>query len=69
MSAFMHSAVSSGTPDMPPPGLRSSHRSNITAQRYRSLEGTTMPDGQTLRDDETPNGPTLEDWIKNQEGL
>jgi uncharacterized protein YjbI with pentapeptide repeats len=31
-----------------------------------SLEGATMPDGQTLRGDKTPNGPTLEDWIKNQ---
>jgi hypothetical protein len=36
MSAFMHSAVSFGTPDIPPPGVGSSHSSNITAQRYRS---------------------------------
>ena len=35
MSAFMHSAVSFGTPDIPPPGVGSSHSSNITAQRYR----------------------------------
>jgi len=32
----------------------------------RALEGTTMPDGQTLRGDKTPNGPTLEDWIRNK---
>ena len=29
-----------------------------------SLEGATMPDGVTLRGDETLNGPTFEDWIK-----
>jgi hypothetical protein len=33
-----------------------------------SLEGTTMPDGQTLRDDDTLNGPTFEDWLKDKEG-
>jgi len=32
----------------------------------RSLKGATMPDGQTLRDDETPNGPTFADWYKNR---
>jgi Pentapeptide repeats (8 copies) len=32
-----------------------------------SLEGATMPDGQTLRSDETPNGPTFEDWLKDRE--
>jgi hypothetical protein len=31
-----------------------------------SLEGATMPDGQTLRGDKTPNGPTLEDWLKDK---
>jgi hypothetical protein len=30
-----------------------------------SLEGATMPDGQTLRGLKTPQGPTFEDWIKN----
>jgi hypothetical protein len=30
-----------------------------------SLEGATMPDGQTLRGPKTPQGPTFEDWIKN----
>jgi hypothetical protein len=34
----------------------------------RSLEGATMPDGQTLRDDEMPNRATLEDWLKDKEG-
>jgi uncharacterized protein YjbI with pentapeptide repeats len=32
-----------------------------------SLEGATMPDGQTLRGDETPDGPTFEDWLKARE--
>ena len=31
-----------------------------------SLEGATVPDGQTLRGDTMPNGPTFEDWIKNK---
>ena len=32
----------------------------------KTLEGATMPDGQTLRGDKTPNGPTFEDWIKSK---
>jgi Pentapeptide repeats (8 copies) len=31
-----------------------------------NLEGTTMPDGQTLRGGETPHGPTFEDWLKSK---
>jgi uncharacterized protein YjbI with pentapeptide repeats len=31
-----------------------------------SLEGAIMPDGQTLRGDKTPNGPTFEDWLKDK---
>jgi uncharacterized protein YjbI with pentapeptide repeats len=31
-----------------------------------SLEDATMPDGQTLRGDRTPNGPTFEDWLKSK---
>jgi len=34
-----------------------------------SLEGARMPDGQTLRGDETPNGPTFEDWLKDESWL
>src|SRR5215217_8012562 len=30
------------------------------------LEGATMPDGQTLRGVETPNGPTFEEWLKDK---
>jgi hypothetical protein len=26
-----------------------------------------MPDGQTIRGDKMPDGPTLEEWIKNRE--
>ena len=33
----------------------------------KSLEGTTMPTGQTLRGDQTPNGPTFEDWLKDRD--
>jgi uncharacterized protein YjbI with pentapeptide repeats len=28
-----------------------------------SLEGATMPDGQTLKSDDNPDGPTYEDWL------
>jgi hypothetical protein len=31
-----------------------------------SLEGATMPDGQTLRGDKMPNRPTFEDWLKDK---
>jgi Pentapeptide repeats (8 copies) len=31
------------------------------------LKGTTMPDGQPLRGDKTPNGPTFEDWLKSKD--
>jgi hypothetical protein len=33
-----------------------------------SLEGTTMPDGRTLRGPKTPEGPTFEDWLKSVGG-
>jgi hypothetical protein len=32
----------------------------------QSLKGATMPDGQTLRGPETPNGPTFEAWLKDK---
>jgi hypothetical protein len=41
----------------------------VTNEQLRaasSLEGATMPDGQTLRGDKTPNGPTFEDWLKSR---
>ena len=31
-----------------------------------SLRGATMPDGQTLRNSETPNRPTFEAWLKDK---
>jgi hypothetical protein len=32
-----------------------------------SLEGATMPDGQTLKSAANPDGPTFEDWLKDRE--
>jgi len=32
------------------------------------VKDTIMPDGQILRGDKTPNGPTLEDWLKDNTG-
>jgi uncharacterized protein YjbI with pentapeptide repeats len=31
-----------------------------------SLKGATMPDGQMLKSDDNPNGPTFEDWLKSK---
>ena len=27
-----------------------------------------MPDGQTLKSDDNPNGPTFEEWLKSKDG-
>jgi uncharacterized protein YjbI with pentapeptide repeats len=32
----------------------------------QSLEGVMMPDGQTLKSDYDPDGPTFEEWLKSQ---
>jgi uncharacterized protein YjbI with pentapeptide repeats len=32
----------------------------------KSLEGATMPDGQILKSDENPKGPTFEAWLKSK---
>jgi len=32
----------------------------------RSLKGATMPDGQILKSDDNPNGPTFEEWLKSK---
>ena len=33
----------------------------------RSLKGATMPDGQILRSDSNPDGPTFEEWLKSND--
>jgi hypothetical protein len=30
------------------------------------LEGATMPDGQILKSDDNPDGPTFEEWLKSK---
>jgi hypothetical protein len=32
----------------------------------KSLEGATMPDGQILKSDDNPDGPTFEEWLKSK---
>jgi uncharacterized protein YjbI with pentapeptide repeats len=32
----------------------------------KSLEGATMPDGQSLKSDDNPDGPTLKEWLKSK---
>jgi hypothetical protein len=34
--------------------------------KAESLKGATMPDGQMLRSDDNPNGPTFEDWLNSK---
>ncbi len=36
------------------------------SERAESLEGATMPDGQVLKSDDNPNGPTFEEWLKSK---
>jgi hypothetical protein len=38
---------------------------NEQLRAARSLEGATMWDGETLRGDKMPNGPTFEDWLRS----
>jgi uncharacterized protein YjbI with pentapeptide repeats len=41
----------------------------LTEEQLRatnSLEGATMPDGQTLKSDDNPDGPTFEEWLKSK---
>jgi uncharacterized protein YjbI with pentapeptide repeats len=35
-------------------------------QQAKSLAGATMPDGQTLKSDDNPAGPTPEEWLKSK---
>jgi len=34
--------------------------------KCKTLEGATMPDGQTLKRDDNPDGPTLKEWLKSK---
>ncbi len=31
-----------------------------------SVVGTIMPDGQTIKSDNNPDGPTFEEWLKSR---
>jgi uncharacterized protein YjbI with pentapeptide repeats len=33
----------------------------------KSLKGATMPDGQVLKSDDNPKGPTFEEWLKDKD--
>jgi uncharacterized protein YjbI with pentapeptide repeats len=37
--------------------------------KARTLEGAAMPDGQRLKSDDNPDGPTFEDWLRELEYL
>jgi hypothetical protein len=43
---------------------------NVTPEQLalaRLLEGATMPNGQTLKSDDNPDGPTFEEWLKSKD--
>jgi uncharacterized protein YjbI with pentapeptide repeats len=35
-------------------------------EQAESLKGATMPDGQKLKSEDNPDGPTFEDWLKDK---
>jgi len=35
-------------------------------EQAKSLKGATMPDGQILKSDDHPDGPTFEEWLKSK---
>jgi hypothetical protein len=35
-------------------------------RQAKSLAGATMPDGQTLKSDDNPDGATFEEWLKSK---
>jgi len=40
---------------------------NQLTENAPDLEGATMPDGQILKSEDNPDGPTLEEWLKDRE--
>jgi uncharacterized protein YjbI with pentapeptide repeats len=60
------SAANLSNADLRGADLTDAHVSEQQLRSAASLEGATMPDGQTLRGGETPNGPTFEDWLKSK---
>ena len=52
-------------PLTPPDGISKRVPDN-PLELAKSLEGATMPDGQILKSDDNPDGPTFEDWIKSK---
>jgi hypothetical protein len=59
--AFLEGAFLSGV------DLSSAYVTDEQLATCWSLDGATMPDGQTLRGDKMPNGPTFEDWLREHE--
>jgi uncharacterized protein YjbI with pentapeptide repeats len=46
--------------------LTDAHVSEQQLRSAASLEGATMPDGQTLKSDANPDGPNFEEWLKSK---
>jgi uncharacterized protein YjbI with pentapeptide repeats len=46
--------------------LKDAKVTNEQLAKCKTLEGATMPDGQILKSDDNPDGPTFEEWLKSK---
>jgi|SRR5215208_1423757 len=64
-SADLSGAILSGT-DLSGAVLTNATVTDQQLATCKCLEGATMPDGQILKSDDKPGGPTLDEWRKNK---
>jgi Pentapeptide repeats (8 copies) len=64
-SATLSGAILSGT-DLSGADLTNATVTETQLATCKSLEGATMPDGQSLKSDDNPGGPTFEEWRKSK---
>jgi hypothetical protein len=55
-----------GDTDLLDVDLSSAQVTQEQLDQAESLKGATMPEGQMLKSDDNPNGPTFEDWLKSK---
>jgi hypothetical protein len=55
-----------GEADLRGANLRGTVVTEKLLEQAESLEGATMPDGQILKSDDNPDGPTFEEWLKSK---
>jgi uncharacterized protein YjbI with pentapeptide repeats len=55
-----------GDADLLRADLSSAQVTQKQLDQAESLQGATMPDGQTLKSVDHPEGPTFEEWLKSK---